>query len=57
MTLACKGGDKPRNYTMPNNKAPMPNKAQRTKGKGLNLAFKHMDLNCHLDFDIGNFEI
>jgi hypothetical protein len=27
-------------------------KAQMTK-KGVALAFKHLDFNCHLDFDIG----
>jgi hypothetical protein len=28
-------------------------KAQMTK-KEVGLAFKHLDLNCHLDFNLGN---
>jgi hypothetical protein len=53
---------------MTNNKAQMPNKAQNpeamTNDKAQNpnkkrmfLAFKHLDFNCHLNFDIWNLRI
>jgi hypothetical protein len=52
---------KPNSQEMPNDKAQMSNQAQSPRDKeldfndrGVALAFKHLDFNWHLDFDIWN---
>jgi len=37
---------------MTNDKVQMPNQAQNPNEKEVGLAFKRLDLNCHLGFDI-----